>query len=386
MSNVTVTRESEGLATLTSSGLTIDKLARNITKKSNTWTNVLYVNPGDEIEFLIRIKSTNKEVNSVSIKDNLPSKMFYISDSTTIDGNYHSDGITTKNVYLSSVYPNLTGEIKFRAKIVPESEFNFYPISLVNEALAWGNDGKEIKDSVKIIVNQPSQSSVKGVSIVSGRSISLIKSGRNITKNQLNFADSFFADPKDELEFLIQIINNGSMDVNNVKIWDNLPSSISIIEGSTIIDGIYWGGDVTGSGLNIGTIKSGDSRIIKFKARVVSADKFKVGSTTLVNTAFVSANNLSRLFGQVSIIVRVSEGVLGAAIVKTGFDYLKFLFIFAISGVLTIIFYCRLREKRLLEALNSGKTGKFRKLIIGLYFKTKLMLVIGLMKFRKKLF
>jgi len=384
--SIVIVKESTSLGVVTSSGLSIDKLARNLTKKSNSWTNNLYASPGDEIEFLIKIKSTNKETNSVRVEDKLPPKMFYISDSTTVDGNYEADGIVTKNVYLSSVYPNLTREIKFRVKIVPESEFNLYPISLVNEAFAWGNDGKEIKDGAKIIINQPSQSSVKGVSIVSGRSLLMIKTGRNITKSQSNLTDSFFADPGEEVEFSINVGNNGTTDVDNVKVWDNLPSNISIISGSTTINGVNWGGDVIGSGLNLGTLKKGMTKIIKFRARIDSSEKFKITSTTLINSVFAAGNGISQLSDQVSVIVKGSGEVLGAATIKTGFNYFKFLFILIISGILAIAFYCRIREERLLEIFNNEKTEKFRRSIIGLYFKIKLLFRLKLLRLKKKRF
>ncbi|MDP2934209.1 MAG: hypothetical protein Q8N59_00340 [bacterium] len=384
--SITVTGEYKSLAVVSSTGLGIDKLVRNVTKKSNSWTNILYVNPGDEIEFLIKIKSTNKETNSVRVEDKLPPKMFYISDSTTVDGNYEVDGITTKNVYLSSVYPNLAREIKFRVKIAPESEFNLYPISLVNEAFAWGNDGKEIKDSVKLIINRPSQSSVKGVSIVSGRSLSVIKTGRNITKNQSNLTDSFFADPGEEVEFLIQVGNNGTVDVDNVKVQDNLPQNISIIDGSTNIDGKNWGGDVTGGGLNLGTLKKGVTKTIKFRARIDSSEKFKTTSTTLINSVFVAGDGVSQFSDQVSVIIHGAGEVLGAATIKTGFNYFKFLFIFIISGILAVILYCRIREEKLLEIFNNEKIGGFRKSVIGLYFKAKLLFRVKLLRLKKKRF
>lgn len=168
ITTVTVNKKSTSgsLAVIGSSGgLTITKTSRNITKKSNTWSSIVYANPGDEIEFLIKIKSTKEEDMSVRVEDVLPPKMFYISDSTTVDGNYEIDGITTKNVYLAHVYKNLTKQIKFRVRIAKESEFNIYPISLVNEALAWGNDGKEISDSTKIIINQPAKSSAVNVGV-----------------------------------------------------------------------------------------------------------------------------------------------------------------------------------------------------------------------------
>jgi uncharacterized repeat protein (TIGR01451 family) len=163
---------SGSLTVLSSSGLTITKLARNVTKKSTGWGSTIYANPGDEIEFSIKIKSTRENDMSVRVEDVLPPKMYYISDSTRVDGNYESDGITTKNVYLAHVYKNLTREIKFKVRMAQESEFSLYPISLANKASAWGNEGKEISDTVKIIVNQPSKSSTGNVGINTGQSTS----------------------------------------------------------------------------------------------------------------------------------------------------------------------------------------------------------------------
>jgi len=382
IATVVVVKKSTSLAVVASSGLSITKLARNVTKKSASWASTIYVNPGDEIEFLIKIKSTSEEANSVRVEDTLPPKMFYISDSTTVDGNYEADGITTKNVYLAYVYQNLVREIKFRVKMAPESEFNLYPISLVNEASAWGSEGKEINDTVKIIVNQPS-SSVKGASIIVGRAISVIKTGRNVSKNQSSWLDSFSANPGDEVEFSIKVSNIGDTGVNNVKVRDNLPINISIVEGSTTIDGANWGGDVTGSGLNLGTLKKGATKTIKFRARVNSSDEFRAASTTLINSVFVTGDDASQSSDQVSIIVYKTGEVLGAATVKTGFDYFKFSVISIISVILALFLYCRIREEKLLETLNNGKRNKFLRSAIRLYFRIRLFFKIRILKFKK---
>lgn len=381
---VVVTKKTASLAVVSSSsslGLSINKLARNITKKSNSWSNTIYASPGDEIEFSIKIKSTKEDDISVRVEDTLPPKMYYISDSTTVDGNYQSDGITTKNVYLAYVYRNLTKEIKFRVRIAPESEFNFYPISLVNEASAWGNEGKEISDTAKIIVNHPSQSSVKGVSIVVGRDIAVTKTGHNVSEKQSSWLDSFSANPGDEVEFLIKVSNIGDTDANNVKVLDNLPAKISIIGGSTTIDGVSWGGDVIGGGLNLGTIKKGVTKTIKFRAQINSSSEFGAASTTLINSVFVTGEDVSQSSDQVSIIIHKTTGeVLGAATVKTGFSYFRFLFILIISGILTMVLYCRIREEKLLEILNNGKRNGFIKLIIRLYFRIRLFFKIRMLK------
>jgi len=360
-------------------------LARNLSRKSvylGDWADVVYAQPGDEIEFLIRIKSATNKIVTARVADNLPPKMFYESDSTTVDGNYQSDGITTKNIYLNEIYPNLYREIKFRVRLASADDFNFYPISLVNQGVYWNEQGKDFTDSAKIIVNSPS-SQVLGVSIVSGSSLSLIKTGRDITKNQVGFTDSFFANPSDQLEFYVQVTNNGTVDVNNVRVWDNLPQNISIISGSTTIDGANWGGDITGSGLNLGTVKKGITKNIKFKAEVAAADKFTSGSINLTNNVFVEADGIFQISDKVTVAVNAPGEVKGAATIKTGFDYLMVIILSLISAIVAFVIYCILREEKLLEDLKNGRNGKFYRLMINLYFRAKLILKIGTQKVKR---
>ena len=155
--------------------LIIEKTARNLTRGSSYgyyysgWLNTVYAEPGDEIEFLIKIKAPrDKEIDSVRLSDDLPPKLSYISDSTTIDGSYEPDNITSSYIYIGDVYPHIYREIKFRVRIYSASKFNFYPIDLVNVAYAWGSDGNKVKDTVKIIVREPSDENNSGTNGSSG--------------------------------------------------------------------------------------------------------------------------------------------------------------------------------------------------------------------------
>jgi len=230
-----------------------------------------------------------------------------------------------------------------------------------------------------------------GASIVAGSSLSLIKSGRDITKNQTNYTDSFSANPSDQLEFYVQVTNNGTVDVNNVMVWDVLPANLSIISGSTTIDGANWGGDITDAGLNLGTVKKGNTRNIKFRAIVVDAGKFASGTTNLTNNAYIEADNVAQISDKATVIVNVSGKttgstggeVKGATTVKTGFNYLLVIILLIISAIIAFVFYCILREEKLLEILNDGRIGRFRKALIGAYFKTKLLFKLKLSKFKK---
>ena len=144
-----------------STELSIDKLVRNVTRGSGynywtNWLNTIYVEPGDELEFLIKIKAPrDKEIDSIRISDDLPPKLTYISDSTTVDGYYEPDGIISKNIYIGDAYSYLGREIRFKVKVAPASRFKSYPITIVNKAYAWGSDGNKIEDTAKIIIREP---------------------------------------------------------------------------------------------------------------------------------------------------------------------------------------------------------------------------------------
>jgi uncharacterized repeat protein (TIGR01451 family) len=361
-----------------SPSLHINKQVRNITQGSNYWTDTLFANPGDEIEVLIEVNSVgNETANNSKIKDVLPAKLNYIPGSTTVDGSYRADGIISSDgILLGNLIVGDSREIKFKTKISSAGEFTFSSINLINYAYAWADKTcGEINDSAQITVT-------KGQT--NNSAISISKLGRNISQGQTGLLDSFMANPGEEVEFSIQVTNVGNAELTNVKIWDNLPNNVSIISGSTTIDGISWGGDVIGAGLVLGSVPQGQTKTIKFRAQIASADKFGSGSTTLVNTAYVSANNVAQLSDQASIIIHRSGEVLGTATyVKTGADIVSLVLLMIISCFITFIFYCRLREDKLLEILNNKKGNRFYHWLIGLYFKLKFIFTVKLIRFKK---
>ena len=370
----------------TSSTLSVSKLVRNITKSSTywqSWLDVIYAEPGDELEFLIKISSGTKKIDSVRVEDKLPPRLTYIPDSTAVDGYYEPNDITSKNIYIGTVYPYLTREIKFKAKIASASQFSLYPINLVNIAYAWGSDGTKIKDSAEIIVREPTSGSVKGVSVSLTDHLSISKSGHNISQKQTNWLDSFSAKPDEEAEFLIQITNTSNADLTNVKVWDILPANLLIIKDSTTIDGVSWGGDVVEGGLDLGTLRVNRVRTIKFKAKIASANKFSVGSTALINTAYVKADNVSQVSDQASVNVEKSGEVKGAAYVPTGANLIGLIILAIISCLFALLIYCRLRENKLLEVQANGKSNKISKCLARFYFRLKFAFKLKSARFKK---
>ncbi|MBD3282388.1 MAG: DUF11 domain-containing protein, partial [Candidatus Portnoybacteria bacterium] len=354
--------------------LEIDKLTRNLSRGSSNWTKTVYAEPGDEIEFLIRVQSIgNTEAENVRVEDDLPSRLNYVQNSTTVDGYSKSDGITSGYISIGDMYVGESKEIRFKTKVASENNFSSTITTLTNKAYAWANDVSKINDTAYVKVQKETTQE--------NYDISISKLGRNITRNQSNWAETSLASPSQQIEFSIQITNIGNQELTNVRVWDALPYQLLMVDGSTRINGADWGGDVTGSGLDIGTLNPGETKTIKFIATVASSENFGSGSTTLINTAYVSADRVGQLADQASVIVNKQGEVLGATTVPTGMNLAGLIFVLIISLIVSIFLYLRIREDKLLDMQANG--GKLAKAIASTYFKTKLALRITKLRFKQ---
>ena len=215
--------------------------------------------------------------------------------------------------------------------------------------------------------------------------LAISKMGRNISRGQIDWADSFIASPSEEIEFSIQVTNNGSVSLSNVKVWDVLPANISIIAGSTTIDNVSWGGDVIDAGLNLGTLNQGQTKTIKFRATLADKNKFSTGITTLVNLAYASADNTGQTSDQASVVIGKGQ-VLGASVV-TGAGFIPYLFsLMIISLVIAFFVYCSTRENQILDYLGKENGNKILKGLIKFYFKAKLVLKLATLRFKQTYF
>jgi len=342
-----------------SPALRIDKLIRNITSGSG-FSDTVNAKPNDEIEFSIMVSSTGtKNVENVKVWDNLPSGLTYISGSTTIDGSYRSDGIVSGGIYIGSIFVNQTKEIRFRVKV-----------SSSIPGLSGG-----------ITINVGTQN------IQSSTGASISKLGRNISQGQTDWSSSVTAYLGNEVEFSIQIINNTGSDLTNVKIKESLPTTLSLITNSTNVDGMNWGGDITGAGLNLGTITRNQTKTIKYRVTVIGGTSGGSGLITLTNTAYANGNDVAQVYDDASAVITGGTGeVLGVSVV-TGSGFLPSLAIlFLISCMIAFMLYCQIREDKVLDYLNKENGNKFFKFLIRFYFKVKLMFKLAFVRFKKVYF
>lgn len=270
--------------------LEINKLVRNITD-GNSFTNSVHAEYNDELEFSLEVHSDgNGTAEDVRVWDNLPSYLTYISGSTTVDGSYRGDGVTTGGISIGDMYSGETNTIKFKVRVSSQYN-NDNEITLTNYGYADADNTDYVYDTAQIILEGEEYGEAN---------LRINKLVRNIT-NSTGFYDSVNAKPGDEVEFSIEVSSIGSKAANNVRVWDTLPLGLNYISGSTTINGSYFSDGVVNNGIYIGTINSGVSKEIRFKAKVIGVSTgtsnvvtIDVGSQNVQITGNISVSKMGR--------------------------------------------------------------------------------------------
>jgi uncharacterized repeat protein (TIGR01451 family) len=334
--------------------LSIEKLVNNITANSG-YDDSVNAKPEEEVGFLIRVRSTgNTSAYSVRVKDDLPTGLTYISGSTTVDGSYASDGIIGGWIYIGSISSGNSKEIKFRVKVNP---------------YVYGSSGI-------------STVSASNQNIQISSSVSVNQMGRNITQNQNVWSYSFPAYYGDTIEFSAQLTNNSGSTLNNVTLKETLPSNLSFIANSIIVDGSSWNGDIA-TGINLGAMANGQIRTVKFRATFLGGSPNI--SDRLNNIAYASADNVSQVSDQATVIISSgSQGQVLGATVTTGANLISSLLIAMIVGLGTaFVIYCKTRENYILDYLNKKNSNKLLKSLIKLYFKARYIFKAAALRFKQ---
>lgn len=109
---------------------------------------------------------------------------------------------------------------------------------------------------------------------------------RNLTKQNFVWMDSLQADAGDRIEFQITLTWQGTQSTQNVLLHEALAEKLLYVNNLKI-DGTPLPGDISRENVGIGTLTSGQSRIVSFEAQVVAAELLNPGTANLVNTVTV---------------------------------------------------------------------------------------------------
>ena len=144
------------------------------------------------------------------------------------------------------------------------------------------------------------------------------KTVRNLTSSGGNstYSSIISANPLDIVEFKIVVQATGNQSANNVIVMDSLPANL-LYSDTLKIDGIANGSNITQQ-LNLGSLYQGQTKTITYWAQVANAQNFQFGTTTLNNSATVTADGTySPAVATASVTVNRS-GVLGVTTISTG--------------------------------------------------------------------
>jgi uncharacterized repeat protein (TIGR01451 family) len=130
-----------------------EKLARNLSD-GGFFANSIYADPGELISFSIRVRADNSGLSNVIVKDTLPDKLIYQSNSLQIDG-VSSSGNIFSGLNIGNFYSGQEKTITFSALVAGKEKFGFGQTQLVNTVLISSSNNSNSK-SATVIVNKTS--------------------------------------------------------------------------------------------------------------------------------------------------------------------------------------------------------------------------------------
>ncbi|MFA6375989.1 MAG: hypothetical protein WCX69_01155 [Candidatus Paceibacterota bacterium] len=164
--------------------------------------------------------------------------------------------------------------------------------------------------------------------------VNIQKLVRNLTDGTA-YQASVTANPAEVVSYKI-ILTGVEGTTDNISVIDVMPANIVNVR-DLLVDGIATGGDLS-SGINVGNLTQGQTKIITFNATVAGEASFIYGQTALTNAATVNTSGGSASARATVYVYRTA--VQGATTISTGFDANMFAgFGMAIAGALIVLYF-----------------------------------------------
>ena len=292
--------------------LSLVKLGRNLAQ-GLSFVDSMSANPSDLLEFSLDVYVNGSGASySTYVRDILPGYLDFIEGSVRIDGTPALDSLVSSGLFLGDLSAGTHKQVVFSASVM--SGLPLGTTILVNSGRVWANSLAEVSDPAEIIVYVAGPGPAALMLQKSVRDIADPNTPSGVYLQDINTL------PGRELEFSLGItsISNSSY---HVVVSDSLPLGLTYVPGSTTIDGLSAADGLVSGGLDINTINSGQTKIVKFKAVVRENAYFTSFVTKLTNTARAKgSNNSDEVSGSAGIWVSKTGQVLGATDIDTGVD------------------------------------------------------------------
>ncbi len=157
-----------------------------------------------------------------------------------------------------------------------------------NNAVYWFDSCGNQQELYQACQGNQTCSNNSCVTVTTGNNLTSTKQGRNLSSGNLTWSTNTSAAPSDILQFQITVKNNGSQLINNVVVKDTFPVNLNYYNNLTL-DGVANSGNII-SGLNIGSIAAGQTKLIAYQAQVAPVQNFGFGTTTLTNSVTITSS------------------------------------------------------------------------------------------------
>ena len=277
--------------------LTINKTVRNYTYGYGNFAESVNATNNDRVTFQIQISNnSNFNAYNVIVSDSLPSGLSFVPGTARLDNGYISDSIITSGgVNIGSMYPGATRTISFDAT-VGYLGTGYNNQTYTNYAYVRADQINERNDSAAVYASQSAPYTPYYSSPTYYSNMVLTKTVRNLSADQAGLASVANAQIGDRLLFAIQLVTSPSganqyNQVNNVRVWDILPSGLTYTPGTARMDGgLVSDSLVSGNGISVGTLFSNQTKTITFEATVNSYG----GNQTITNYGYASGDGIAQ--------------------------------------------------------------------------------------------
>lgn len=197
---------------------------------------------------IIITNNSNNTAEDVVVKDLLAEELKFILGSVRINAKEYSYTNITSGIKLGTLIPHESKTIIFDAQIIKKNN-DFIENKAIVE-FKYEEDGIYtcdcyISEINKICVKDPNLTIIK-----------------KVDKDKVQL--------EDEITYILNVINDGDLDLYNVYLIDKIPNCVEIIDGSFSVNCKVINSVEIEKGIMLDNIARGESAIIKYSVKVVS--------------------------------------------------------------------------------------------------------------------
>lgn len=260
-------------------------IVKNVRSLNGSFQKSVTVQNNETVEYRIVVGVNSGRVQNVTLTDNLPNGIQYLSGTLRVDGNSVNDNVNFLSLGTMNLGQSKT--VTFQAKATAPA--NQASTTLTNTAIAKGDNVTDVQDTATVIINQ----------VIGTPQLAITKNVKNITKNT-GFQKNVTASNGDRVQFEIIISNPGSREVTNVRLNDNWTGNLQFNSVSVTGDvSTSTAGGTTGNvQASLGTLAQGQQRRILMDGTVNFSG---VGTFNLNNTAVATGDNVGSVQDSASV-------------------------------------------------------------------------------------